>query len=215
MPAAASFYSSSRAGVPLTCGQPGFHHPSSFRPYRRSLRRHAGDLDARPQGGAPHLRSAGNAAHRRCAADPGLRQGLAMALDRRAVLRRLEAGRGRGHRSRVSCSTPGRWKGQRRRGRSRRRTGFRPASFLRRWSCYGYRFEAEGKVVAISGDTMTVRRDCDRLRRRRRCAGALLLHGERRDRERAFPASGATHAGGRRHRRQDRGPRERQDARSC
>ena len=31
--------------------------------------------------------------------------------------------------------------------------GFTPA-FLRRWSCYGYRFEAEGKVVAISGDTI-------------------------------------------------------------
>jgi ribonuclease Z len=31
--------------------------------------------------------------------------------------------------------------------------GFPPA-FLQRWSCYGYRFEAEGKVVAISGDTI-------------------------------------------------------------
>lgn len=31
--------------------------------------------------------------------------------------------------------------------------GFSPA-FLRRWLCYGYRFEAEGKVVAISGDTI-------------------------------------------------------------
>jgi ribonuclease Z len=31
--------------------------------------------------------------------------------------------------------------------------GFPPA-FLKRWSCYGYRFEAEGKSVAISGDTI-------------------------------------------------------------
>ena len=36
--------------------------------------------------------------------------------------------------------------------------GFPPA-FLQRWMCYGYRFEAEGKVVAISGDTV----DCDGL----------------------------------------------------
>jgi ribonuclease Z len=36
--------------------------------------------------------------------------------------------------------------------------GFPPA-FLQRWLCYGYRFEAEGKVVAISGDTV----DCDGL----------------------------------------------------
>jgi ribonuclease Z len=31
--------------------------------------------------------------------------------------------------------------------------GFSPA-FLRRWNCYGYRFEADGKVVVISGDTV-------------------------------------------------------------
>jgi ribonuclease Z len=31
--------------------------------------------------------------------------------------------------------------------------GFPPA-FLKRWTCYGYRLEAEGKVVAISGDTI-------------------------------------------------------------
>ncbi len=31
--------------------------------------------------------------------------------------------------------------------------GFPPA-FLKRWSCYGYRLEAEGKVVTISGDTI-------------------------------------------------------------
>jgi ribonuclease Z len=29
-----------------------------------------------------------------------------------------------------------------------------PAEFLRRWICYGYRFEAQGKVIAISGDTI-------------------------------------------------------------
>jgi ribonuclease Z len=29
-----------------------------------------------------------------------------------------------------------------------------PPAFLKRWQCYGYRFEAEGKVVAISGDTI-------------------------------------------------------------
>jgi len=34
-----------------------------------------------------------------------------------------------------------------------------PSAFLHRWICYGYRFEAEGKVVAISGDTI----DCDGL----------------------------------------------------
>lgn len=27
-------------------------------------------------------------------------------------------------------------------------------AFLQRWICYGYRFEAEGKVIAISGDTV-------------------------------------------------------------
>ena len=29
-----------------------------------------------------------------------------------------------------------------------------PADFLRRWTCLGYRFEADGKVIAISGDTI-------------------------------------------------------------
>jgi ribonuclease Z len=29
-----------------------------------------------------------------------------------------------------------------------------PPEFLARWTCYGYRFEAEGKVIAISGDTI-------------------------------------------------------------
>lgn len=29
-----------------------------------------------------------------------------------------------------------------------------PTAFLQRWICYGYRFEAEGKVIAISGDTV-------------------------------------------------------------
>jgi ribonuclease Z len=29
-----------------------------------------------------------------------------------------------------------------------------PPAFLRRWTCHGYRFEADGKVVAISGDTV-------------------------------------------------------------
>src|SRR6516165_2695857 len=33
------------------------------------------------------------------------------------------------------------------------------SSTLHRWICYGYRFEAQGKVVAISGDTV----DCDGL----------------------------------------------------
>lgn len=29
-----------------------------------------------------------------------------------------------------------------------------PPAFLKRWMCLGYRFEAEGKVIAISGDTV-------------------------------------------------------------
>ncbi len=29
-----------------------------------------------------------------------------------------------------------------------------PAAFMKRWTCHGYRFEAEGKVIAISGDTV-------------------------------------------------------------
>lgn len=36
-----------------------------------------------------------------------------------------------------------------------------PPAFLKRWNCYGYRFEAEGKVIAISGDTIP----CDGLDR--------------------------------------------------
>src|SRR5262245_34669838 len=48
--------------------------------------------------------------------------------------------------------------------------GFSPA-FLRRWICYGYRFEAEGKVVAISGDTIA----CEGIDRLARNAD-LLVH---------------------------------------
>ena len=44
-----------------------------------------------------------------------------------------------------------------------------PASFLRRWTCYGYRFEARGKVITISGDTV----DCAGLQRL--AAGADVL----------------------------------------
>src|SRR5262245_6483187 len=47
--------------------------------------------------------------------------------------------------------------------------GFPPA-FLRRWMCYGYRFEAEGKVVAISGDTIA----CDGIDRLARDADVLV-----------------------------------------
>ena len=47
--------------------------------------------------------------------------------------------------------------------------GFAPA-FLRRWICYGYRFEAEGKVVAISGDTVA----CDGVDRLARDADVLV-----------------------------------------
>jgi ribonuclease Z len=36
-----------------------------------------------------------------------------------------------------------------------------PAAFLHRWVCHGYRFEADGKVIAISGDTV----DCPGLDR--------------------------------------------------
>lgn len=36
-----------------------------------------------------------------------------------------------------------------------------PKAFLKRWTCHGYRFEAEGKIVAISGDTIA----CDGLDR--------------------------------------------------
>jgi ribonuclease Z len=45
-----------------------------------------------------------------------------------------------------------------------------PASFLRRWTCYGYRFEAQGKVVAISGDTV----DCAGLQRLAEGADVLV-----------------------------------------
>lgn len=45
-----------------------------------------------------------------------------------------------------------------------------PASFLRRWTCYGYRFEARGKVVAISGDTV----DCAGLQRLAQGADVLV-----------------------------------------
>ncbi len=47
---------------------------------------------------------------------------------------------------------------ERRHGRSRRRARLH-AGISEGWSCYGYRFEAEGKVVAISGDTILLRRD--------------------------------------------------------
>jgi ribonuclease Z len=47
--------------------------------------------------------------------------------------------------------------------------GFAPA-FLQRWICYGYRFEAEGKVVAISGDTIP----CEGLDRLARDADVLV-----------------------------------------
>jgi ribonuclease BN (tRNA processing enzyme) len=45
-----------------------------------------------------------------------------------------------------------------------------PEAFLKRWNCYGYRFEAEGKVIAISGDTI----DCDGLDRLARNADVLV-----------------------------------------
>lgn len=45
-----------------------------------------------------------------------------------------------------------------------------PEAFLRRWTCYGYRFEAQGKVVAISGDTV----DCAGLRRIAQGADVLV-----------------------------------------
>lgn len=46
---------------------------------------------------------------------------------------------------------------------------FSPA-FLKRWICYGYRVEAQGKVVAISGDTV----DCGGLRRLAQGADVLV-----------------------------------------
>ncbi|MEZ0302581.1 MAG: MBL fold metallo-hydrolase [Hyphomicrobiaceae bacterium] len=47
--------------------------------------------------------------------------------------------------------------------------GFSPA-FLQRWTCLGYRLEAEGKVVAISGDTV----DCEGLARLAQNADVLV-----------------------------------------
>lgn len=44
-----------------------------------------------------------------------------------------------------------------------------PPAFLARWTCLGYRFEAEGKAVAISGDCV----DCEGLQRL--AAGADVL----------------------------------------
>jgi ribonuclease Z len=46
-----------------------------------------------------------------------------------------------------------------------------PAAFLRRWVCYGYRFEVAGKVVCFSGDTV----DCEGLRRLAQGADVLVL----------------------------------------
>lgn len=45
-----------------------------------------------------------------------------------------------------------------------------PAAFLQRWQCYGYRFEGEGKVVAISGDTIA----CEGINRIARDADVLV-----------------------------------------
>jgi ribonuclease Z len=46
---------------------------------------------------------------------------------------------------------------------------FSPA-FLKRWICYGYRVEAQGRVIAISGDTV----DCGGLRRLAQGADVLV-----------------------------------------
>lgn len=46
---------------------------------------------------------------------------------------------------------------------------FKPA-FLSRWTCYGYRIEAEGKIVAISGDTV----DCPGIERLAQNADVLV-----------------------------------------
>jgi ribonuclease Z len=46
---------------------------------------------------------------------------------------------------------------------------FSPA-FLKRWICYGYRVETQGRVVAISGDTV----DCAGLRRLAQGADVLV-----------------------------------------
>jgi ribonuclease Z len=45
-----------------------------------------------------------------------------------------------------------------------------PPAFLKRWQCYGYRFETEGKIVAISGDTIA----CDGIDRIARGADMLV-----------------------------------------
>jgi ribonuclease Z len=45
-----------------------------------------------------------------------------------------------------------------------------PPAFLKRWQCYGYRFEAEGKIVAISGDTIS----CDGIDRIAQGADVLV-----------------------------------------
>jgi len=46
-----------------------------------------------------------------------------------------------------------------------------PASFLRRWICYGWRFEVAGKVFAFSGDTV----DCPGLRKLAQGADVLVM----------------------------------------
>ncbi len=46
-----------------------------------------------------------------------------------------------------------------------------PPAFVKRWICYGYRFEAAGRVVAISGDTV----DCGGLQRLAEGADVLVL----------------------------------------
>lgn len=45
-----------------------------------------------------------------------------------------------------------------------------PLAFLKRWQCYGYRFEAESKIVAISGDTIA----CDGIDRLAQGADVLV-----------------------------------------
>ena len=82
-----------------------------------------------------------------------------------------------------------------------------PASFLRRWTCYGYRFEAQGKVVAISGDTV----DCAGLQRLAPGADVLVqccYMASAGNQQRAFPPGSALYACRRRPCRQDRGTRQ-------
>jgi ribonuclease Z len=45
-----------------------------------------------------------------------------------------------------------------------------PPAFVKRWICYGYRFEAQGKVIAISGDTV----DCGGLAQLAKGADVLV-----------------------------------------